>query len=60
MSDHEPDYATGACSQGCGRRATTKTVRIEGDIEVHYPYCQPCQDLEIRIELALSPQEAGR
>ena len=55
MSEHEPSYAPGFCSQGCGRRATTKTVRvIAGNIPVYEPVCQPCQDLEIKIEMGLS------
>ena len=46
MSEHAPSYAPGYCSQGCGRRATTRTIRMEHGVEVHYPVCQPCQDLE--------------
>mgnify|MGYP001571938651 CR=1 FL=1 len=58
MSEHEPEFAAGFCSQGCGRHATTKTVRIEHGVEVHSPYCQPCQDLEIQIEQGLQEPTA--
>jgi len=56
MSEHEVDYAPGCCSQGCRRPATTRVIRLERGIEIHTPYCQPCQDQEIFLELALQDE----
>ena len=47
----EPEFRSGECSQGCGRRATTGHMTTEHGIEVRYPLCSPCFEREIQLQI---------
>jgi len=59
MSEHEPSYNSGQCSQGCGRRATTPSIRLREGIEWNYPMCEPCFEQEIAISNAIQSNGKG-